>query len=280
MSTINELNRKLNAQSGTVVADDTDPAFLIWYDGDETTASVSVHSVVSNTMRLIYGATTTDFLLSNSAYDTMGELQDAVNALDGWHFKRLAATRADATYSSDLKLLAFGATSCLYSSVPAGVTGYWDTSTKDARAFGIGMEFYTITDQGVTVKAPARTSMNTIPQDPDPIYNNYTPESGNPLYSPGYGAILNGATFIGGHGGYTVWTITKCTDAADGDVFSYSDTAATTGVKSTIGDDIFGTDGIQTPNGWIVVKCTASDGSAVTTPSILSVNGYITYCGG
>ena len=275
---VTELNHKIYAQDVTRVADDTDVAFNVWYDGDESTATIDVGVAVANTVRIVTGATTTDFLLTNAAYDTGGELQDAVEAIAGWHLQRVGMTRANNTYSGDLKLLTLAATDAKQSTVPAGVNVFFDTSNADRRAAGIGMEFMT-TSNGTTVQAPFKRSKSTIPWNQDPIYSNYPPDDGSPKYSPGYGAFIAGATFVGAHGGYTVWTVTKCTHEADGETFVYPDTAGTTGVKSVIGSDVFGSDALQTQAGWLVVQVTASDGSAVTSSSI-STNGFITYCGG
>lgn len=266
--------RNMGGFSNAVSADDTDPAFVIWYDGSETTATVSVHSVVANTMRLIYGSTTTDFLLSNAAYNTYGELQDAVNALEGWHFQRIGRTRANNTYSSTLRIVAFGATNAKTS---AGVVGYIDTSNEGNRSLGVGVNWLTAGLDNQTTPAAARQPANTIPYASDPTYDNYSPDDGTPKYSVGYGALFTGGTFVGTHAGNATWTITKCTDAADGETFVFSDTAATTGVKSVIGDDVIGAAGIGTNAGWIVV--TVSAGGTITS-STLSVNGNILYAGG
>ena len=257
-------------------ADDVDPCFNIFYDGEESTATVSVHSVVANTMRLIYGATTTDFLLTNAAYDTFGELQDAVNALPGWTMKRVAARRADSTYSSTLKIVAFGATSALLTGGrTGGVTAYFDSSTWGNRAMAVGVEQIATGLDGDTIPMPARTSMNTIPYVSDPTYDNYPPD-GSQVYSVGYGALLSGASFVGAHSGTTTWTITPCTDQLDGAPFIYTDTAATTGVMSNLGSDQIGT-GIQNNAGWLIVTVSAG---GVISSSTLACNGAILYAGG
>jgi hypothetical protein len=276
---VTQLNRKLVPQNTTGATDDTDLAFRIWYDGDESTATVDLNTAVANTLRLTYGATTSDFLLSNSAYDTGGELQDAVRALPGWHMLRAGMTRADATYSSDLKLLTIASTNALSSAVPGGVTVYWDTSNWDARSKGIGSNFLT-TSNGQTVPAQACSSMSTVPWDQDPIYNNYPPDDGTPKYSPGYGANLQGVTFKGAYGGSEIATvtITPCTDSADGTALVYPVSTATTGVTLNLGSSVLGAEGIDTLGGWLVVKVTAN-GQAITS-STLTCNGYITFSGG
>lgn len=276
---VTELNRKLVPQFTSGAADDTDVAFMIWYDGDESTATVDVNTAVANTVRLAYGATTSDFLLSNAAYNTFGELQDAVNALSGWHLLRVGATRADNTYASDLKVLAVAATNAISSAVPGGVAVYFDTSNWDARSLGIGMNFMA-TSNGQTVPVQARSSMSTVPWNQDPIYSNYPPDDGTSRYSPGYGANLQTVSFVGSYGGgaSATVTITPCTDSADGTPLVFPVTAATTGVALNLGPDNFGTLGIDTLGGWLVVKVTAA-GQAITS-STLSCNGYITFCGG
>lgn len=269
--------RQIGGYTNSIGADDTDPAFTIVYDGDETSASVSVHSVVANTMRLIYGSTTTDFDLSNAAYNTYGELADAVNALAGWNMTLVAVTRADNTYSSNLKIIAFGATSC---KTAAGVTGYVDTSNALFRSMVVGVEQISANLDGGTIPQRFRTSTNTIPYSSDPTYDNYSPDDGTPKYSAGYGAQFLGGTFVGAiaGGAYAAWTITPCTQAVDGTAFTYADTAGTTGVKSVIGSDQIGGSGIVKLGGRLVVKVSAQ-GQAITS-STLSVNGNILYCGG
>lgn len=276
---VTELNRKLVPQFTTGAADDTDMAFRIWYDGDEATAAVDLNTAVANTLRLTYGATTSDFLLSNAAYNTGGEIQDAVNALAGWHLLRAGMTRADNTYASDLKLLTIASTSALSSAVPGGVPVYFDTSNWDARSLGIGSNFL-VTSNGQTVPAQACSSMSTVAWNQDPIYSNYPPDDGTPKYSLGYGANLESVSFVGSYGGgaSATVTITPCTDSADGTPMVFPVTAATTDVALNLGPDNFGAIGLDTLGGWFVVKVTAA-GQAITS-STLSCNGYITFSGG
>ncbi len=256
-------------------ADDTDPAFILYYDGDESTATVNINTAVAQTFRLVYGATTTDLDLTNAAYSDFGELQDAVNAIPGMHFHRIGATRAEITCTGGTSnILAVGTTSIKTS---AGYVGKFDTSVFLYRTMAVGVEELSAGYGGTTIPAAFRTSTNTTPGISDPIYSNYPPDDGSPKYSPGYGAVLFGGAFVGTHATNTTWNITNCTDLADGDTFIYTDTAATTGVMSVLGSDQIGDGGIVQTGGWIVVKITA--GGAITS-STLSLNGGILYSGG
>lgn len=118
MATWSELSNALSARRGSaVVTDDTDVAMEIVYIGDEDSATVGVDSsgditfkhgdLGSEAVDTTVVASTGKIDVSNSSYDTFGEVVDTINASPNWRARLKGALRAD---SSNDTLLIVSAT--------------------------------------------------------------------------------------------------------------------------------------------------------------------------
>lgn len=101
---IGNLYRTTKSQGGLATPGfNSSVAAVITYNPG-TTWTVDINVAVANTLRMVANSVTTDFDLSSSSYDTMGELEDGVNLISGWTFHRAGANRANNTYASDIKV--------------------------------------------------------------------------------------------------------------------------------------------------------------------------------
>lgn len=139
-----------NANKENVVArvvDDTPVAIrIIHTDSDCTVTSVTV--TTGTDIELIDGDGTST--LAFATYDTVGEVADAINALDNWECKVLDALRADATDGSEL------VDGAISSATKNGET-VWDVcvDTSTAKAITYRCTF----DRGVNRNLPKHSHM-------------------------------------------------------------------------------------------------------------------------
>lgn len=271
---VSELLQPLKDVSFLKSVDDQDPAALIWYSGTEPTATVDIGVANADAITLVQGTDPPTIIdLTNSASDESGEVQDLVNALPGWNYKRQAARRDHALYSGgSINVITFAATDA---KVLGGVQVNWDTSAIQARRGLIGAELLTVGLDGDVVPAGARDSNKEFPYVRDPIKGNTQKLDRNDTYGSELAAIVLAATAQGSYAtGNAQWNLTKCTNKSDGEEIQWIDSDAPDGVTSELGVIPLGPRGFQNSNGWIVVEFKSSVVEAITS-SYLSIDGVI-----
>lgn len=97
-----------------------------FYTGSETTATIEV--AAAGNVILITGSTTTTFTVATAAYDTLGELRDGINGVDGWHCQLVGGLTSD---SSNNSLITLSATSAKKADNESGVDLLIDTSVAE-----------------------------------------------------------------------------------------------------------------------------------------------------
>lgn len=227
-------------------ADDVDVAFkLVWTGIQSGTVTYNLTSATSLVLNDPTNATTT---LLFASYTNLGLLEDAVDAVPGWHFIRHGGTRAMSTGSSNL-LTSGGAVTA--QATPQGVKIFWDTSVILARRFPIGPQCIEKYQNGALVpalaQAPYGNSLSIIFDPTRPIavgfptLNSASPKLASALYTINAIAGTTGA----------VWHFTKCYKTHDAE--TYTRPGEATGVRSELGPSSLGNDGIESgPEGWIV----------------------------
>lgn len=244
--------KQLNISRGV---DDTDPAFHIVYNGSSTVAA----DLTSDELTITIDSVDTDYDLTASAYDTMGELWDAIEAQDsGLTVIPVGAIRSDSTNATLLD-----ATSVTLSTTGNALTILWDTSAIKARYACLGLA------EDTTLPVQARTAEITAPfkrDGSDPSGQSYSAQK--------TAARLNSMSLTATYGsGSTVVNIYRSTKAADVLIYGPDAHSATT-ATDVIDHDQFGNGGLECGLGErIVVK--ASNSTTAPTSSTLSIHGEI-----
>ena len=252
-----ELNRAVNAT-------DLDPAFRVWYDGEEAIATYDM-DVPTDTITVTIGVAASTFLLTD--YPTIGELVDGLRAVDSFfHVVIVAARRDDATIS--------GGTPHLVDAGPAdlaalGASGYdqlWDVSVCEFRKVAVGMEEV---EQflGRFLEAAERRSdsTNDVIRDPDLGDTLHLDKTRVLPRGAKLDSIVANATF---GAGTTTVKFSKCGQTYDGGEVEVG-TLVTT-VTSTFRDEL-GVDGIMSQDGERIVVEVENTTAAPTVSSVTLV---------
>jgi len=117
---------------------DLAPAMQIWYDGRDVSGTKTTAATVTYataTLTLAINGTGDSrvgssgaMLCSEAAYDTFGEVEDVINAVDGWHCRLMGVLRSDSTNAT---LEDKSATNCLRKAVDLTL----DTDASDIHSY-------------------------------------------------------------------------------------------------------------------------------------------------
>lgn len=231
-----------------------DPAFHIVYSGSSTVLA----KIDTNVLTVTIDGSANALDLSDSAYDTIGELWDAIEALDsGLTIIPVAAIRSDTT-NANLPDVA----EVTISTVGNAMTALWDIEASDTRVAAMGV------CEDTDVPVQARTADLTAPFKRDG-----TTPSGQVFTSQKTAAQLDSIDVKATYTGAGTINIYRSTKAADTLIFTKAHTG--TGNTDILDHDEFGPDGLQCNLGErIVVRFDAA--TALTDGgSTISARGWI-----
>lgn len=263
---IKDLNVGISGATNTV---DVSVAAILRHTGSASSPVYEINTTTANTMYIDNDGDTTatqtgTFDLSNASYDTFGELQDAINAVDGWELVLVGASRADNTYASDLKLLTVAADTA----VGSGALLYFDTSNADFATVTIGCEGLT------SLTAEARNSA-------DGMQEMLTRDASDDVY--GQGGIVSPATvpvLLGASGlidntgtGANDWEIIVATQTED--IATHKFAGPADAAQGSIDADELGGEGIIGPEGGRIIVRLNADTAFAAAAWNLSAWGYL-----
>lgn len=240
--------------------DDTDVAFHIVDVSGSATATVDIDTDTANSMEIITNGATNTFDLTAAAYDTMGELWDAIEAADkDLKIIPVGAIRSDNTYSTNTKMLAIDKTAAAGNLATNGhLPVYYDSSRALIRCMAVGAA------EDTDLPVQARTAEITAPFKRDG-----SDHSGQSFSAQKTAALLDSLRIAATHTSGTC-SIYRSTKKADTLLFTKS--LASSASDETWDSDEWGPDGLQCGIGErIVVRVS---GSALSS-STLQAHGWI-----